>query len=206
MVSIRQTLQRFRQLNIVVVRASSPGAARPPPHEKPILFTSTANSSRPSRRRRSTSSTRPLPTSWRACRTSARLDVDRAVRAARAAFDDGPWKDATAQDRGRVLFKLAEIVRSRTAELAYLRNAQHRQADSSKRRATSATSRPASSTTAAWRRRFTGDVIPVPDNAMSLAAARADRRRRPDHPVELSAADGFLEARAGESAPAARQC
>src|SRR4029450_8265816 len=40
-------------------------------------------------------------------------DVDRAVRAARAAFDEGPWKDATAQDRGRVLFKLAEIVRAR---------------------------------------------------------------------------------------------
>src|SRR6266540_600408 len=34
-------------------------------------------------------------------------DVDRAVGAARAAFDDGRWKDATAQDRGRVLFKLA---------------------------------------------------------------------------------------------------
>src|SRR5262245_35142515 len=37
-------------------------------------------------------------------------DVDRAVRAARAAFEAGPWKDATAQDRGRVLFKIAEIV------------------------------------------------------------------------------------------------
>ena len=29
-------------------------------------------------------------------------------------------------------------------------------------------------------------------------AARADRRRRPDHPVELSAADGGVEARAGD--------
>ena len=28
-------------------------------------------------------------------------DVHRAVQAARAAFDHGPWKDATAQDRGR---------------------------------------------------------------------------------------------------------
>src|SRR5204862_4963932 len=47
-------------------------------------------------------------------------DVDRAVRAARAAFDDGPWKDTTAQDRGRVLFKLAQIVRDRADELAEL--------------------------------------------------------------------------------------
>src|SRR5271167_3074757 len=35
-------------------------------------------------------------------------DVDRAVKAARAAFDSGPWPTTTAQDRGRILFKLAE--------------------------------------------------------------------------------------------------
>jgi betaine-aldehyde dehydrogenase len=45
-------------------------------------------------------------------------DVDRAVRAAREAFDSGPWKDATAQDRGRVLFELAGIVRRRAGEQA----------------------------------------------------------------------------------------
>src|SRR5215471_3592760 len=45
-------------------------------------------------------------------------DVDRAVQAARRAFDEGPWKDATAQERGRVLLKLAEIVRRRAGELA----------------------------------------------------------------------------------------
>src|SRR5436309_3348899 len=44
-------------------------------------------------------------------------DVDRAVRAARSAFDAGPWQEATAQDRGRVLFRLAEIVRRRSSEL-----------------------------------------------------------------------------------------
>ena len=47
-------------------------------------------------------------------------DVDRAVAAARAAFDTGPWKNTTAQDRGRVLFKLAQIVRDRADELAAL--------------------------------------------------------------------------------------
>src|ERR1700686_1311744 len=49
---------------------------------------------------------------------AGRADVDRAVGAARAAFDDGPWQTTTAQDRGRILFKLAEIVRPRPAELA----------------------------------------------------------------------------------------
>ena len=47
-------------------------------------------------------------------------DVDRAVAAARAAFDAGPWKDVTAQDRGRILFKLAHIARERANELSQL--------------------------------------------------------------------------------------
>jgi betaine-aldehyde dehydrogenase len=45
-------------------------------------------------------------------------DVDRAVKAARTAFDSGPWASTTAQDRGRILFKLAEKVRQNTAILA----------------------------------------------------------------------------------------
>src|SRR5271154_7564995 len=45
-------------------------------------------------------------------------DVDRAVKAARAAFDSGPWGQTTAQDRGRILFKLAEKIRQNTALLA----------------------------------------------------------------------------------------
>ena len=47
-------------------------------------------------------------------------EVDRAVRAARAAFDSGPWATTTAQDRGRILFKLADKVRANSAMLAEL--------------------------------------------------------------------------------------
>src|SRR5437868_10870107 len=47
-------------------------------------------------------------------------DVDRAVKAARAAFDSGPWPQTTAQDRGRILFKLAEKIRQNSAALAEL--------------------------------------------------------------------------------------
>jgi len=46
-------------------------------------------------------------------------DVDRAVRAARVAFDGG-WRDTTAQQRGRVLFRIAEAIRARRTELAEL--------------------------------------------------------------------------------------
>ena len=47
-------------------------------------------------------------------------DVDRAARSARAAFESGAWPAMTAQDRGRVLFRLAEKVRKEAAHLAEL--------------------------------------------------------------------------------------
>jgi betaine-aldehyde dehydrogenase len=47
-------------------------------------------------------------------------DVDRAVAAARAAFDEGAWASTTAQERGRVLFRLADKIRQNLASLAEL--------------------------------------------------------------------------------------
>src|SRR5579859_4525247 len=47
-------------------------------------------------------------------------DVDAAVKAAREAFDSGPWSKTTAQDRGRILFQLAEKIRQNAASLADL--------------------------------------------------------------------------------------
>src|ERR1022692_2806001 len=35
-------------------------------------------------------------------------DIDRAVQAAVAAFESGPWPQTTSQDRGRLLFKLGD--------------------------------------------------------------------------------------------------
>jgi len=45
-------------------------------------------------------------------------DIDDAVKAARAAFDSGPWQQTTAQQRGRLLFRLAERVRQQAPMLA----------------------------------------------------------------------------------------
>src|SRR3982074_2714016 len=52
--------------------------------------------------------------------SSNAADVDRAVNAARAAFDLGPWGKTNAAERGRILFKLAEKIRQNTAMLAEL--------------------------------------------------------------------------------------
>src|SRR5205085_9941624 len=95
-------------------------------------------------------------------------EVDAAVQAARAAFDEGPWHDATAQDRGRVLFKLAEIVRGRADMLAEIetRNSGKPIVESEFDIADVAT---CFEYYGGLATKIHGDVIPVPDNAMSLA-------------------------------------
>jgi aldehyde dehydrogenase (NAD+) len=47
-------------------------------------------------------------------------DVDAAVRAARKAFDEGPWPRMNARDRGRLMFKLCELIEAEIDELAAL--------------------------------------------------------------------------------------
>src|SRR3989441_1882807 len=95
-------------------------------------------------------------------------DVDRAAKAARAAFDEGPWRDATAQDRGRVLFRLADIVRDRADELAELetRNSGKPIVESEFDIADVAT---CFEYYGGLATKIHGEVLPVPDNAMSLA-------------------------------------
>jgi len=51
---------------------------------------------------------------------SGKKDIDDAVAAARIAFDRGPWRESTAQQRGRVLFAMAELVRKNASMLAEL--------------------------------------------------------------------------------------
>src|SRR6266850_1675007 len=52
--------------------------------------------------------------------SGAAADVDLAVKAARAAFDSGPWPQTSAAERGRLLYKLAEKIRANAAQLAEL--------------------------------------------------------------------------------------
>jgi phenylacetaldehyde dehydrogenase len=47
-------------------------------------------------------------------------DVDRAVRAARRTFESGPWRRMTPSERGRALWKLADLIEQRTEEFAQL--------------------------------------------------------------------------------------
>src|ERR1700689_4243849 len=47
-------------------------------------------------------------------------DINRAVRAARAAFEDGPWSRMTPSERGRIIWKIGDLILEHTDELAQL--------------------------------------------------------------------------------------
>ncbi|XP_039032192.1 aldehyde dehydrogenase family 2 member B7, mitochondrial-like [Hibiscus syriacus] len=47
-------------------------------------------------------------------------DIDRAVSAARKAFDEGPWPRMTAYERAKVLFRFADLLDKHTEELSTL--------------------------------------------------------------------------------------
>jgi len=47
-------------------------------------------------------------------------DINRAVKAARAAFETGPWSKISPSERGRLLWKLADLLEKHTEEFAQL--------------------------------------------------------------------------------------
>src|SRR6202161_1663749 len=47
-------------------------------------------------------------------------DINRPVRAARPAFEDGPWRSMTPSDRGRMIWKIGDLILEHAEELAQL--------------------------------------------------------------------------------------
>ena len=89
------------------------------------------------------------------------------MAAARAAFDRGPWAQATAMARGRVLLEVARRLRERAAELARLEteNVGKPLVESEFDVADAAT---CFEYYGGLATKITGDVNPVPDEALSL--------------------------------------
>jgi betaine-aldehyde dehydrogenase len=95
-------------------------------------------------------------------------DVNRAVVAAKAAFESGVWPQTTAQERGRILFRLAERVRKEAPRLAEL------EARNSGKPIVEAEYDIADVATCfeyygGLATKILGHVNPVPDNALSLS-------------------------------------
>src|SRR5260370_38530984 len=49
-----------------------------------------------------------------------REDIEQAVKAARQAFVHGPWRRRTASERGRLIWKLADLLEAKPEDFAYL--------------------------------------------------------------------------------------
>ena len=97
-----------------------------------------------------------------------REDVNRAVAAARRCFDSGEWPGKTHQERGRVLLRLAEVIRNRTSELAELESINNGkpivEAEGDLGDVATCFEYYGGLAT-----KVHGEVLPVPDNALSLA-------------------------------------
>ena len=57
---------------------------------------------------------------WAVLPEASQADVDDAVRAARAAFDGGPWRKTSALERGKLLLKIGDLIRAEAKALAEL--------------------------------------------------------------------------------------
>ena len=123
-------------------------------------------------------------------------DIDAAVRAALAAFP--AWKKRTGAARAKLLMKLAQLVEANGAEARRARVAQRRQADPRFQG-----DRRGDRDRCAGIFRRHGDQDPGRHHSGAGPlhqhdAARAARRHRRHHSLELSAAAGGLEDRAGD--------
>jgi len=50
----------------------------------------------------------------------SKADIDKAVKAARKAYETGPWRKMSASERARLLYKLADAIEARAEEIAQL--------------------------------------------------------------------------------------
>jgi acyl-CoA reductase-like NAD-dependent aldehyde dehydrogenase len=88
-------------------------------------------------------------------------DVDLAVRAARRAFDDGPWRTLSARERGKLIRRLADLLWERREEFALVESLEN---GKTFREALRGDVGPGAATLAYWSEapvRILGEVLPV---------------------------------------------
>ena len=88
-------------------------------------------------------------------------DVDRAVRAAREAFEDGRWSRIAAAERTKAILAFADAVEEHADELARARVARQRQAGEAGAPSGRALTAAHLRYFAGWPTRINGEVLPV---------------------------------------------
>ncbi len=93
-------------------------------------------------------------------------DVDRAVRAARHAFEDGPWSHVTTAERGRFLYAIADAMEVQAEELAQLESLDNGKSITAARQADVRKSIAYFRYYAGWPTKLTGDTVPMSSPGM----------------------------------------
>jgi len=91
-------------------------------------------------------------------------DVDAAVKAARSAFESGPWHRMDARDRGRLMNKLADLMEKNLDELAALETLDNGKPIRDAKAADLPLSIDCLRYYAGWADKLTGDTIPIRGN------------------------------------------
>ena len=131
-----------------------------------------------------------------------REDIDRAVKAARRAFESGPWSTMTSSQRGRLIWKLADLMEEHLEEFAQMESLDNGKPLSVARVADVPLAIDLFRYMAGWATKIEGNTIPISagvrkSSFLAYTRARTRRRRRTDHSLEFPAADGCVEARSG---------
>ncbi|MBI3890167.1 MAG: aldehyde dehydrogenase family protein [Candidatus Wallbacteria bacterium] len=96
-------------------------------------------------------------------------DVDRAVRAARAALEAGPWSRMDASERGRILRRAGDLIQARKEELARLESANNGKTVKEAGRGDLPPSWDVFHYYAGWANKVHGEVIPVDGHYLNFA-------------------------------------
>jgi len=89
-------------------------------------------------------------------------DIDRAVRAARAAFaDDSPWRRMHASDRGRLIWKISELIEEHADEFALLESLDNGKPFGVARAADVALAADLFRYMAGWTTKIEGNTVPI---------------------------------------------
>ena len=125
-----------------------------------------------------------------------REDIDRAVKAARAAFETGPWSKISPATRGKMIWKLADLIEKHLEEFAQIESLDNGKPLAIARVADVPLTIEHMRYYAGWatKREHHSVDAGAAVKVSGVHGARAGWRGRADHSVEFSVADGGVEA------------
>ena len=121
-------------------------------------------------------------------------DVDIAVKAARKAFEHGPWRKTSGPARAKLLHRLADLIEKNADELARLESLDNGKPLSIAKAVDVAATAACYRYFAGWADKVMGKTIPIEGNYFCYTRHEPIGVLRADHSLEFPAADAGLEA------------